>query len=83
MASQDRVGLAAARAEGFWSHKPWWCQPWSILTTGVVGMAADGLVFRVLPLPWWLGVGPVVAILGWWLLFLVMVPAGASHDSSR
>ena len=19
-----------------WSHKPWWCQPWSILLTGVV-----------------------------------------------
>ena len=24
-------------AEGpdLWSHKPWWCQPWSIVATGV------------------------------------------------
>jgi hypothetical protein len=53
-----------------WQAKPWWCQPWSIVLTGLVIPAiAWFLTHR-----WWL-VAPVGAgILGWWLLFLVIVP---------
>ena len=25
----------------FWSLKPWWCQPWSILLTGVLAIAGS------------------------------------------
>ena len=55
----------------FWSHKPWWCQPWSIISTG---SAVIGLSF------WWPGrlwicIPIGLAVSAWWLLFLVIVPA--------
>ena len=33
-----------------WSHKPWWCQPWSILLTGVVLVGGSWWWLRL----WWL-----------------------------
>ncbi|KAL3136649.1 hypothetical protein ABBQ38_005890 [Trebouxia sp. C0009 RCD-2024] len=56
----------------FWAHKPVWCQPWSILASGITFVA----VAR------WITGGSTVAtvvaavpILVWWYLFLVLVPA--------
>ena len=57
-------------AQGFWSQKPWWCQPWSILLTGVVLIAASWLVLHL----WWLTALVAVPVLAWWGLFLVVVP---------
>jgi hypothetical protein len=62
----------SAAPESIWALKPWWCQPWSILLTGVGAVAASW---------WWLQRGWITAPVGfvvliWWLLFLVLVPAG-------
>ncbi|WP_204105562.1 MULTISPECIES: DUF6737 family protein [Spirulina sp. CCY15215] len=54
----------------FWDYKPWWCQPWSILLTGVVAIAGSWLLLRSL----WLTAFVTVPILLWWLLFLILVP---------
>ena len=55
----------------FWSLKPWWCQPWSILSTGVaISMTSWLLLHRLcisLPLS--------AVVIGWWWLFLVLVPS--------
>jgi hypothetical protein len=48
--------------------------------TGSLGIGSALLAQRLLSLPWWL-VAPVpLAILGWWLLFLVMVPFSVGEE---
>ncbi|MFM1798494.1 MAG: hypothetical protein RLZZ117_772 [Cyanobacteriota bacterium] len=73
----------AARPEGFWQHKPWWCQPWTIVLTGVLALALDALLYLRFSLPLWLVAPPALAILSWWLLFLWIVPNAAPADHSH
>ena len=54
-----------------WDLKPWWCQPWSILLTGVMIILASWVALRL----WWLTAGVSAVIAAWWLLFLVLLPA--------
>lgn len=53
-----------------WKHKPWWCQPWSILLTGCLLIGGSygilGLSF------WWLIVATPVAV--WMGYFLIVWP---------
>lgn len=58
-------------ADTLWETKPWWCQPWSILLTGVVIPTGSWLVLHRL----WITVPVAGAIALWWMLFLVLVPA--------
>lgn len=61
----------APNSESIWAHKPWWCQPWSILLTGVsIPLVSWFLLHR-----WWISLPLSVAVLVWWGLFLVVVPA--------
>lgn len=64
-----------------WRQKPWWCQPWSILLTGVTLEAGSWLVLG----RWWISVPLGVAVLLWWWLFLVVAPAAyrAEADQNR
>jgi hypothetical protein len=55
----------------YWSLKPWWCQPWSIVLTGVVISLSSWLFLHRL----WITLPITLAILVWWMLFLVLVPA--------
>ncbi len=71
-----------SRAAEFWRHKPWWCQPWTILLTGGLVLALDGLLVVRFGLPLWLAVPPVLAILAWWVLFLLVVPNAAPEDGN-
>ena len=59
-----------ADPHSLWSLKPWWCQPWSIVLTGLAIPAASwGLLQR-----WWITAPAAAAVLLWWWLFLVLVP---------
>jgi hypothetical protein len=60
-----------------WSHKPWWCQPWSILLTGSTVVTISWLLFRL----WWLTMVVVLGVLLWWGLFLVLVPAAWRQEA--
>ncbi len=53
-----------------WSYKPWWCQPWSILLTGVSIISGSWLLFKTI----WLTVLVCVPILTWMGFFLLMWP---------
>jgi hypothetical protein len=57
-------------AHPFWSLKPWWCQPWTILLTGTLAITTSWLVLHI----WWLTAAVAVLVLAWWCLFLLIVP---------
>lgn len=57
--------------ESIWQVKPWWCQPWSIVLTGLAIPTGSWLGLHRL----WITI-PVAGVIAiWWLLFLVLVPA--------
>jgi len=60
-----------------WSHKPWWCQPWSILLTGIAVVTISWLLFG----RWWLSSVVAIGVLLWWGLFLVLVPAAWRQEA--
>jgi hypothetical protein len=53
-----------------WALKPWWCQPWSILLTGIVAIAGSWFLLGRL----WITIPGAALVLLWWWLFLVLVP---------
>jgi hypothetical protein len=57
-------------AHPFWSLKPWWCQPWTILLTGTIAIAGSWLLLQI----WWLTTGVGLVVVAWWVLFLLIVP---------
>lgn len=54
----------------FWSLKPWWCQPWTILLTGTIGIAGSWLLLQI----WWVTTGVALVVIAWWVLFILIVP---------
>ena len=56
--------------KGFWELKPYWCQPWSIISVGIL----------VLIFSWKFFYNPIITfivflfIVSWWILFLILVP---------
>jgi len=62
--------------ESLWSHKPWWCQPWSILLTGVVVVGGSWWLLRL----WWISAPLALGVLVWWWLFLVAVRAACRAE---
>ena len=54
----------------FWEAKPFWCQPWSILLTGV-SIFAISLWW---PSRIWFTAILTIIILIWWFLFLFIAP---------
>ena len=55
----------------FWSLKPWWCQPWSIISTGLLMVGGSWALLHRL----WISLPLAMGVLAWWMLFLVLVPA--------
>ncbi|MFM8524129.1 MAG: DUF6737 family protein [Cyanobacteriota bacterium] len=68
--SGDGRGLRRSESS-LWDHKPWWCQPWSIVSTGVLIIGFSWWWLQ----RWWISVPLGLAIGCWWWLFLVVVPA--------
>ena len=70
--SVDQQSLPA-----FWSLKPWWCQPWTILLTGVLAISGSWLVLNRL----WVTIPIAVIVVAWWMLFLVIAPVAYKNQS--
>jgi hypothetical protein len=51
-----------------WNYKPWWCQPWSIILTGVTLIIGSWLLFKVIWLTTLISI-PVLAWMGFFVLF--------------
>jgi membrane protein YdbS with pleckstrin-like domain len=64
------TATTAERPTSLWQLKPWWCQPWTIILTGIaIPLGSWEVLGR-----WWLTLPLVLMILVWWLLFLYWVP---------
>ena len=59
-----------------WAEKPWWCQPWTILLTGVLAISGSWLVLHRL----WVTIPIAVIVVAWWMLFLVIAPAAYKNQ---
>ncbi|WP_414619560.1 DUF6737 family protein [Calothrix sp. CCY 0018] len=53
-----------------WQYKPWWCQPWSILLTGITLITASWLLFHKV----WLTILVAIPLLTWMGFFLLIYP---------
>lgn len=53
-----------------WNDKPWWCQPWSIILTGIALISGSWIIFSKL----WLSGLVALPIAIWWYYFLVVYP---------
>jgi hypothetical protein len=62
-----------------WALKPWWCQPWSIVLTGIAVVA--GSLFWLGRL--WFSLLLAAGVVAWWVLFLVLVPAGWKREQAE
>jgi len=53
-----------------WNYKPWWCQPWSILLTGIAIALGSWLLFKII----WITLIFSVLVLIWGTYFLILYP---------
>ncbi len=53
-----------------WNYKPWWCQPWSILLTGVTLISGSWLIFKII----WVTIIVAIPLLAWMGFFLLVWP---------
>jgi hypothetical protein len=61
-----------------WEIKPWWCQPWSIVLTGIAAIAGSWFLLGRL----WITIPGAGLVLLWWWLFLVIVPRAYRAEAS-
>ncbi len=58
-----------------WDYKPWWCQPWSIILTGITIIGGSWLLWHTL----WLSIIVALPIMLWWVYFLLLYPRMAQE----
>ena len=63
-------------SSSIWDLKPWWCQPWSIVSTGVLLVLAS----LIWPGRLWFSLLVGAGVTAWWLLFLVLVPVAWKRE---
>jgi hypothetical protein len=62
-----------------WHYKPWWCQPWSIILTGMTIILTSWLLWHIL----WLSIVVAIPISIWWVYFLLLYPKIAQEMMSQ
>ncbi|MBE9045414.1 hypothetical protein IQ255_13570 [Pleurocapsales cyanobacterium LEGE 10410] len=64
------MNLDNTNSTNVWDYKPRWCQPWSIMLTGIIIIASSWLILHQL----WLTLAISLPILAWWVYFLILYP---------
>ena len=59
-----------SKSVNIWNYKPWWCQPWSILLTGIGIISLSWLLVKVI----WVTLIISILISVWWIYFLILYP---------
>ena len=55
-------------SSNIWDYKPKWCQPWSILLTGIIVSSGSWFIFNII----WLTAIISSLIIIWWVYFLLL-----------
>ncbi len=63
----------------FWDQKPYWCQPWSIITFGISVLSFSWILFNNLIISVIVG----FFIIAWWIVFLILVPSSYELISDK
>lgn len=72
--------VKSKKSTSVWDYKPGWCQPWSILFTGITVVTGSWLVLHNV----WLTSAVSLAIIAWWVYFLILYPkAFAKYITSQ
>ncbi len=56
--------------KSFWDSKPYWCQPWSIISFGALVLIFSWKLFNNIIFTSIIGIFVFV----WWILFLILAP---------
>ena len=62
-----------------WNLKPFWCQPWSIISFGILVLIFSWILFSNVIISSILGFFIII----WWILFLILVPNSYQGISDR
>jgi hypothetical protein len=57
-------------SKSVWDFKPWWCQPWSILLTGMTLIAGSWLLLKII----WVTILVAIPVFIWMGFFLLIYP---------
>tara|TARA_B100001250_G_C19761728_1_gene772795 strand:- start:1348 stop:1578 length:231 start_codon:yes stop_codon:yes gene_type:complete len=63
----------------YWSSKPYWCQPWSIIIFGLSALIFSWILFDKIIITSILG----IFIILWWVLFLIIAPSSYELMSEK
>ena len=63
----------------FWDLKPYWCQPWSIITFGILVLTLSWKIFNNIII----SSITALVIITWWILFLLIVPSSYKSISEK
>ena len=56
--------------DDFWSFKPFWCQPWSIISFGILVLIFSWTLFNNIIISSIF----LFLVIPWWILFLIIAP---------
>ena len=56
--------------KSYWNSKPYWCQPWSIVSFGVLCLIFIWKIFNNIIITSILGFFIII----WWIVFLILAP---------
>ncbi len=62
----------------FWKTKPYWCQPWSIILTGIFILWSSWTLLNNM----YFSIILSLLIITWWLIFLILAPLTYAEYSS-
>ena len=57
-------------SKSYWDSKPYWCQPWSIISFGILVLISSWKIFNNYIITSIIG----FFILVWWIVFLILAP---------
>ncbi len=63
----------------FWNLKPYWCQPWSIITFGNLVLIFSWMLFKNIIITSFLAFITIT----WWSIFLIIVPRSYQLTSEK
>lgn len=58
------------KSPSIWNYKPWWCQPWSIILTGILLIGGSWLLLLNL----WITSFVAIPVLIWMIYFVLIFP---------